>query len=77
LRTQQFDLSMPETGDVYDVLKRLALVACKESQPVLAPAESESYQLVFSARDPEVLAQAGWIQARILGPQWFPTGCAT
>jgi len=73
LRTQQFDLSMPETGDVYDVLKGLALAACKESQPVLAPAESESYQLVFSARDPEALEQAGWSQARILGPRWFPT----
>jgi len=71
LRSQEFDLAMPAEGDVYDVLRRLALVASAESKPVLAPASSETYQLVFSARDPAQLAEAGWSQARLVGPEWF------
>jgi len=69
LRTQDFDFSMPELGNVYDMLKRLALVASVEGKPLLAPTEGDACQLVFSARDPHQLAEAGWRQARLLGPE--------
>ena len=72
-RCQDFDLAMPEQGDVYDVLKRLALVRCAPGKPPLLPEESEAYQLVFSSREPERLAEAGWQAARLLGPESFPS----
>jgi uncharacterized protein (DUF58 family) len=72
LRCQDFDLIMPEQGDVYDVLKRLALVRYEPAKPPLLPEESEAYQLVFSARDPQRLAEAGWRDARLLGPGELP-----
>jgi uncharacterized protein (DUF58 family) len=68
LRSQEFDLAMPAMGDVYDVLKLLALVACAPGKPPLVPSERESYQVVLSTRDPRLLAEAGWSEARILGP---------
>ena len=75
LRSQDFDLAMPAEGDVYDLLKRLALVTCAEGKPPLAPASSETCQLVFSTRDPAQLAEAGWRQARLVGPEWLaPAG---
>jgi len=77
LRSQDFDLAMPAEGDVYDVLKRLALVTCAESKPPLMPASSETCQLVFSARDPERLAEAGWSHARLLGPEGCPPAAHT
>ena len=76
LRCQEFDLAMPEEGDVYDVLKRLALVRAAPGKPPLQPEEREAYQLVFSARPPQWLAEAGWQEARLLGPEWFAEAAA-
>jgi hypothetical protein len=76
MRSQEFDLSMPETGDVYTVLRALALISPAEGKPPLAPGDENNYQIVFSARDPAPLAEWGWSQARILGPQAFPRPAA-
>lgn len=76
MRSQEFDLSMPETGDVYTVLRALALISPAEGKPPLAPGDENNYQIVFSASDPQFLAESGWGQARILGPQAFPRPAA-
>lgn len=72
LRSQEFDISMPETGDVYAVLKLLALAACAPGKPLLSPAEPDSYRIVFSARPERRLAEAGWSEARTLSPASLP-----
>lgn len=67
-RTQLFDITLPEMGDVYSVLRYLATVSPVRGQPPLKPGMEESSQLVFSARPASTLRQAGWEQARIVGP---------
>ncbi|MGD0013522.1 MAG: DUF58 domain-containing protein [Bryobacteraceae bacterium] len=71
-RTQEIDLAVPETGDVYAVLRYLATVSPQAGKPPIAPASEESYQIVFSAAGPRVLAEAGWAAGRIVGPGVLP-----
>ena len=68
-RTQQFDLTLPEMGDVYSVLKYLAVAAPLPGRPPLRPGQEDSSQVVFSAAPPERLRDLGWEAARILGPE--------
>jgi hypothetical protein len=63
---------MPEMGDVYTALKLLALVSPARGKPPVFPDDEMSYQIVFTAADSERLAELGWGQARILGPDVFP-----
>lgn len=65
--TQEFDLAVPEEGNVHTILKYLALVSPrlgKSLDPVVDPA---SFQVVFSAREKtrESAAERG---ARVIGP---------
>ena len=75
-RTQEFDVSIPESGDVYTILKYLATVSPAAGKPIISPEDENSYQIVFTAADPEAMAEAGWQQARILGPGAFPSPAA-
>ena len=70
-RTQEFDASIPEMGDVYTVLRYLATVSPLRGKPPLPPGDEDSYQLVFTAADASVLADAGWTPDRIVGPGAF------
>jgi uncharacterized protein (DUF58 family) len=70
-RTQEFDVSIPELGDVYTVLRYLATVSPLRGKPPLPPRDEESYQLVLTAADASVLAEAGWRPDRIVGPRAF------
>jgi uncharacterized protein (DUF58 family) len=80
-RTQEFDLSVPESGDVYAILRYLATVSHARGRPPIVPHDENSFQLVFTSRDPGEVADMGWNQARIFGPSSFsdtpsgPTGC--
>jgi uncharacterized protein (DUF58 family) len=67
-RTQDFDVSVPEGGDVYTVLRYLATVTATPGKPALAPADEESYQLVFTTADPGTMAESGWGLGRVVGP---------
>ncbi len=67
-RTQEVDVSIPETGDVYTVLRYLATVGPFPGKPALAPGNEESYQLVFTTADPNTVAESGWGLGRIVGP---------
>jgi uncharacterized protein (DUF58 family) len=70
-RTQDFDLCLPAEGDVYDVLKHLALVSPQQAGSLLEPGDADSTQVVFSTR-PEQAAEAGWFDALLLHPGAFP-----
>jgi len=58
-RTQDCDISVPEEGDIYTVLKYLALVAPAPGKSPEPPDEPGSFQLVFSA-NAERMAALGW-----------------
>ncbi|HVW87287.1 MAG TPA: DUF58 domain-containing protein [Bryobacteraceae bacterium] len=63
-RSQRFSCAVPGEGEVYSILRYLALVepiiiAGQDSQPVEPPLDAASIQLVFSAR-PSDFESAGW-----------------
>ncbi len=59
LRTQEFDISLPEEGDIYALLKYLALVSPLRGKPPVAPDDAECFQIVLTAQ-PERLESLGW-----------------
>jgi uncharacterized protein (DUF58 family) len=75
LRTQELDLSLPDEGDIYTLLKYLALVSPLRGKPPLSPDEPGSFQIVFTAQ-PEQVKSFGWDAgdaraSRVLGPDAF------
>ena len=70
-RTQDFDISAPAEGDIYSILKYLALAGPKPAAEAPGPTEGDGYRIVFTAR-PETAAAAGWGGSVILGPGTFP-----
>ncbi|MGA2739981.1 MAG: hypothetical protein ABSG65_21405, partial [Bryobacteraceae bacterium] len=67
-RTQDFDFRLPEEGDIYTILKYLALVAAKPGKPPEAPAEETSFPIVLTAA-PGRFGEVGWAAARVIGPE--------
>jgi uncharacterized protein (DUF58 family) len=67
LRSQDFTFRLPEEGDIYTILKYLALVDCQAGKAAEPPIDEHSFQIVFSAA-PARFAQAGWHAARLIGP---------
>ena len=70
-RAQGFDFRQPLDGDIYTILKYLALVYPQRGNVLEAPLEETSYQVVFTP-SPARFVAAGWITARILGPEALP-----
>jgi len=75
-RSNGFALRQPEEGDVYAILKYLALVypqtpAGYSNCAAESPLSDSSFQLVFTAA-PERFRDAGWTGARILCPAELP-----
>jgi uncharacterized protein (DUF58 family) len=69
LVTQNCDLRLPESADVYTIFKYLAQASPLRSKKVLVQPHAESsFQILFSAA-PEALADAGWHAARIVTPE--------
>jgi hypothetical protein len=71
-RSQGFDVRLPEEGDVYTILKYLALVPAQVSESVQektadGPANENSYPIVLTAR-PRPFKEGGWTAARVVGP---------
>jgi hypothetical protein len=69
LKTQEYDLTAPDQGDIYGLLKYLALVSPMRGKASPAPEETASYQVILTA-NAERLASQGWGQdgegARVL-----------
>ena len=70
-RSQQFDIRVPEEGDVYTILKYLALVFPQTGKPAETPADESSFQIVLSAK-PSRFRDLGWVPAHVLSPESFP-----
>jgi len=70
-RSQGFDFRQPEDGDIYAILKYLALVYPQRSQSTAAPLEDSSYKIVLTP-SPQRFAEAGWAGARMLSPDAPP-----
>jgi uncharacterized protein (DUF58 family) len=70
-RSNGFQFRQPEDGDIYGILKYLALVYPQGNQPPEPPADDTSYKVVFTA-SPRRYVEAGWMGARILGPEALP-----
>jgi len=69
-RSQQFDLRVPEEGDVYTILKYLALVFPQAGKIPENPVDEGSFQIVLSAA-PDRFRDSGWTPAHLLGPDTF------
>ncbi len=69
--SQEFRLSIPATGDIYTILKYLALVSPKKTKAPAGPDDEQSFQIVFTAR-PERVAERGWSPARFVDPRVLP-----
>jgi uncharacterized protein (DUF58 family) len=67
-RTQDLDFRLPEEGDIYTILKYLAVVAAKAGKPPEAPADEVSYPIVLTAA-PSRFSDPSWGPARIIGPE--------
>ncbi len=74
-RTQDFDLRVPEEGDVYTVLKYLALVAPAPGKAPVPAGGDSGFQVVLSAH-PGRLAGYGWIPGRLLSADDLPAAAA-
>ena len=70
-RAQGFDLRQPLDGDIYTILKYLALVYPQRGNVLEAPLEETSYKIVFTP-SPSRFLEAGWADARILDPDVLP-----
>ena len=66
-RSQGFDFRLPLDGDIYTILKYLALVYPQRGGVLEGPLEEASYKIVFTP-SPVRFRDAGWIGARILDP---------
>jgi uncharacterized protein (DUF58 family) len=70
-RSGGFSIRQPEEGDIYSILKYLALAYQQSAPPPDPPLDETSYKLVFTP-SPRRFHEAGWMEARILDPDLFP-----
>jgi uncharacterized protein (DUF58 family) len=75
-RSQDFDFRLPQEGDIYTILKYLALVEAQPGRLAEPPLDDTAFQIVLSA-SPARFEQAGWTSARLLGPTAFPVSAST
>jgi uncharacterized protein (DUF58 family) len=66
-QSPNFSLRTPEEGDVYTILKYLALVQPVQGSTPEPPLDDQSFQIVFSP-DPRALETSGWTPARLVRP---------
>ncbi len=72
-RTQHYELSIPGEGDVYHVLRYLAVVSPVAGAGVPEPPEEPACAVVFTART-QRFEEAGWTAAFFVTPQTFAPG---
>src|SRR5271157_5418135 len=70
-RSNGFEFRQPEDGDIYTILKYLALVYPQRASGPEAPLDDTSYKIVFTP-SPRQFADAGWMDARLLSPEVLP-----
>ncbi len=70
-RSSGFLFRQPEDGDIYTILKYLALVYPQAATALEAPLDETSYKIVFTP-SPRRFSEAGWGDARVFGPDELP-----
>jgi hypothetical protein len=70
-RSHNFQLRQPEDGDIYSILKFLALVYPQAGTTPESPLDDTSYKIVFTPT-PRKFSEAGWMGARVLDPDVLP-----
>ena len=73
--TQEIDVSFPDEGDIYTILRYLALVSPMRGKAPAAPDDPSNYQLIFTS-NPQRMSSLGWGSgeergARIVGLDAF------
>jgi uncharacterized protein (DUF58 family) len=76
LRSQEFEARVPEEGDVYTILRYLALVRAQSGRPLEPPADEGSFQILLTA-SPQKFLEAGWTPACVVGPDSLPAPIST
>jgi uncharacterized protein (DUF58 family) len=66
-RSAGYQFRQPEDGDIYTILKYLALVYPQRSEAPEPPLDDTSFKIVFTTA-PRAFRDAGWMHARILSP---------
>jgi uncharacterized protein (DUF58 family) len=70
-RSNGYQFRQPEDGDIYTILKYLALVYPQRADTPEAPLDDASFKLVFTP-SPRAFRDAGWMHARLLDPDVLP-----
>jgi uncharacterized protein (DUF58 family) len=70
-RSNGYECRQPEDGDIYTILKYLALVYPQNAETPESPLDDTSFKIVFTP-SAETYRQAGWMDARLLGPDLLP-----
>lgn len=66
LRTQFYDVTSRQPGDIYTILKYLALVSPVRGKPPVIPDDTTSFQVVLSA-NPDRVKSTGWCSNQSAG----------
>jgi uncharacterized protein (DUF58 family) len=74
-RSQGFEFRQPEDGEIYSILKYLALVYPQRAAEVEGPRDESSYKVVITA-EPRRFLEGGWMAARIVSPEGLAPGVA-
>jgi uncharacterized protein (DUF58 family) len=74
-RSQGYEFRQPEDGDIYTILRYLALVYPQRTEGPEPPLDETSYPIVFTP-SPRRFMEAGWRGARILSPDVLPAPSA-
>jgi len=74
-RSNGFLFRQPEEGDIYTILKYLALVYPHAAGTTEGPLDDTSYRVIFT-RQPRRFMDAGWLGARVLTPENLPLPAA-
>jgi uncharacterized protein (DUF58 family) len=70
-RSNGYEFRQPEDGDIYTILKYLALVYPQRSEVTESPHDDASFKVVFTP-SPRRFLEAGWVTSRILTPDLLP-----
>ncbi|MCX6631308.1 MAG: DUF58 domain-containing protein [Candidatus Solibacter sp.] len=70
-RSNGYEFRQPEDGDIYTILKYLALVYPQRANSPEAPLNDTSFKIVFTP-SPSAFRDAGWLRARLLDPAVLP-----
>jgi hypothetical protein len=74
-RSNGYEFRQPEDGDIYTILRYLALVYPQRADVPEGPLDETSFKIVFTG-SPHAFRAAGWVQARVLGPDVLPVPAA-